>query len=408
MKRLSKKSEKVIKEMVEGGRLFENPLSMMAREGARMMLRVALEEEMTATLGRDLYERAEGSIGRRNGYKQRTVKLSCGDITIPMPKARGLDEPLHSKVLPPYRTRMEELEETIPFLYMNGLSTRKVKRSLKKVFGEKGLSHSTISNITAKVVDEFNAWKKRDLSGLSVLYLVIDGIRLGVRTDTKEKEAVLVATAFLEGGRREVLGVSLGNRESTASWKGFLEDMRERGLKNPLLIISDGCPGALHALAEVFPKVGVQRCTKHRMENVLEKVLKDDRVEVRDDLRMVFYSSTLEHSLEALELFRKKWSKRYPSAVDCLMTDIDRCQTYYKFPIAHWKRIRTTNAIERCFREVRQRVKTIGRFKDEQRALATVWWLMNDAQKRWYGVRMTKEAMEILNKLRGEKARLAA
>ncbi len=407
MRSLSKKSEKVIKEVTEGGRLFESPLSVMAREGARMMLRVALEEEMTEALGRELYERTEGSRGHRNGYKQRTVKLSCGDITIPMPKARGLGAPLRSKVLPPYRTRMEELEEAIPLLYMNGLSTRKVKRSLKEVFGDKGLSHSTVTNITSKVVEEFDEWKKRDLSKIEVLYLVIDGIRLGVRAGTSEKEAVLCATAFLESGGRELLSVSLGNTESHASWKGFFDELRERGLKDPLLIIVDGCPGALRALDEVFPGVEVQRCTKHREENVLEKVLKADREEVRDDLRMVFYAPTLEHSKEAARLFEKKW-KRYPSAVECLLTGLENCQTYYKFPFAHWKRIRTTNAIERCFREVRQRVRTIGRFKDEQRALAAVWWLMNDAQQRWYGVRMTKEAMEILKRLRSEKALLAA
>jgi len=407
MRSLSKKSEKVIKEMVEGGRLFENPLSVMAREGARMMLRVALEEEMTEALGRDLYERTEGARGHRNGCKPRTVKLSCGDITIAMPKARGLDEPLRSKVLPPYQTRMAELEEVIPLLYMNGLSTRKVKRSLKKVLGSKGLSHQTVSNITSKVVEEFNGWKRRDLSGLSVLYLIIDGLRLGVRGGTSEKEAVLAATAFIEGGRRELLGVSLGNRESYASWKGFMDEMRERGLKDPLLIIVDGCPGALKAIEEAFPGVEVQRCTKHRMENVLEKVLKADREEVRDDLRKVFYAPTVEHSKEAARLFERKWRK-YPSAVECLLAGLENCQTYYRFPSSHWKRIRTTNAIERCFREVRQRVRGIGRFKDEQRALATVWWLMNDAQDRWYGVRMTKEAVEILNRLRGEKERLAA
>lgn len=407
MKRLSKKSEKVIKEMVEGGRLLGSPLSVMAREGARMMLRVALEEEMTEALGRDLYERTEGARGHRNGYKQRAVKLSCGDVTIAMPKARGLDEPLRSKVLPPYRTRMEELEEAIPLLYMNGLSTRKVKRSLKKVLGSKGLSHQTVSNITSKVVEEFNGWKRRDLSGLSVLYLIMDGIRIGVRAGTAEKEAVLAATAFLEGGRREVLGVSLGNRESSASWKGFLDGLKERGLKDPLLIVVDGCPGALKAIEDAFPGVEVQRCTKHRMENVLEKVLKADREEARDDLRKVFYAPTLEHSKEAARLFEKKW-KKYPSAVECFLTGLENCQTYYRFPSSHWKRIRTTNAIERCFREVRQRVRSIGRFKDEERALATVWWLMKEAQERWYGVRMTKEAMAILNRLRSEKALLAA
>lgn len=152
-KSLSKKSEKVIRELMEGGRLFENPLSVMAKEGARMMLMVALEEELTEVLGRDLYERTDSARGSRNGYKQRTVKLSCGDITIAVPKARGVS--FRSKVLSPYQRRMEELEEVIPLLYMNGLSTRRVKRSLKKVFGKKGLSHQTVSRISARVVEEF-------------------------------------------------------------------------------------------------------------------------------------------------------------------------------------------------------------------------------------------------------------
>lgn len=404
-KSLSKKSEKVIRELMEGGRLFENPLSVMAKEGARMMLMVALEEELTEVLGRDLYERTDSARGSRNGYKQRTVKLSCGDITIAVPKARGVS--FRSKVLSPYQRRMEELEEVIPLLYMNGLSTRRVKRSLKKVFGKKGLSHQTVSRISARVVEEFKEWKRRDLSSLEVLYLIIDGIRLGVRAGTREKEAVLVANAFLENGEREVLNVELGNRESYLSWKCFFDDMRERGLKDPLLIVSDGCPGLLRALKEVFPGVETQRCTRHRMENVLEKILKEDREEARDDLRKVFYAPTLEHSKEAVRLFEKKWRK-YPSAVECLLTGLEDCQTYYKFPYTHWRRIRTTNGVERGFKEVRQRVRVIGRFRDEERAIATVWWLMKDCQKRWYGVGMTKEAREILNRLRVEKERLAA
>jgi transposase-like protein len=405
-KSLSKKSEKVIREVIEGGRLFENPLSAMAREGARMMLRVALEEELTEAIGRDLYERTEGARGSRNGYKQRTVKLSCGDITVQVPKARGLS--FRSKVLAPYQTRMEELEEVIPLLYMNGLSTRRVKRSLRKVLGKKGLSHQTVSNISGKVVEEFNEWKRRDLSGLNVLYLVVDGIRVGVRAGTSEKEAVLVANAFLSNGRREVLGVALGNRESYLSWKGFFDDLRERGLKDPLLIVSDGCPGLLRAMEEVFPGVETQRCTKHKMDNVLEKVLKEDHEEVRDDLRRVFYGPTLEHSREAVALFERKWKKRYPSAVECLLMGIEKCQSYYRFPYTHWRRIRTSNGVERGFGEVRRRIRGMGRFKDEQRALATVWWLMKDCQQRWYGVGMTKEARKILARLRSEKALLAA
>lgn len=394
-KRLSKKSEKVIKEMMEE-RLFEHPLALVAKAGARMMLQIALEEEITTVLERDYYERKKDARGYRNGYKGRTIKLTCGDIRVNMPKVRGMSNSFHSSVLPPYQTRMKELEEVIPLLYMNGISTRKVKRSLKKVLGKKGLSHQNVSRIAGKVVEEFKEWKRRDLSGLKVLYLIVDGIRLGVRAWTREKEAVLVAQAFLEDGRRVLLSVELGNRESYRAWRVFLEGMQERGLRVPLLIITDGSAGLIRAVEELFPGVDTQRCTRHKMENVLEKVLKEDHKEVKDDLRRVFYAPTLEHAKEAAVLFEKKWNKRYPSAVGCLLKDVDNCLTYYKFPYVHWKRIRTTNAIERSFREVRQRVRGIGRFKGEERALSLVYWQINEVQGRWKRLVMTDEAKEIL------------
>lgn len=326
-KRLSKKSEKVIKEMMEE-RLFEHPLALVAKAGARMMLQVALEEEITAFLERDSYERREGAKGYRNGYKERTIKLPCGDIRVNMPQARNMEGPFHSRVLPPYQTWMKELEEVIPLLYMNGISTRKVKRSLKKILDKKGLSHQNVSRIAGKGVEEFREWKRRDLSGLTVFYLIIDGIRLGVRAGTKEKEAVLVAQAFLEDGRRGLLGVEVGNRESYGAWKGFLEDRKERGLRVPLLIITDGSPGLLKTIGELFPGVDTQRCTRHKMENVLEKVLKEDHKEGTDALRKVFYAPTLEHAREAVVLCEKRWKKGYPSAVECLTKDIDSCLTY--------------------------------------------------------------------------------
>lgn len=406
--KLSKKSQEVIKEIMDS-RLFEHPLALVAKAGARLMLQVALEEELFEVLGRDHYERCQDSKGKRNGYKGRTVKLSCGDIRVKMPQVRDMGIPFHSKILPPYETMMEELEEVIPLLYFNGISTRKVKRSLKKILGKRGLSHETVSRLAAKIVEEFRVWRVRDLSDLDILYLIIDGIRLGVRAGTKEKEAVLVAQAFLENGKRVLLSVALGARESYGSWKSFLTDMKERGLNDPLLIITDGSPGLLRSLSELFPDVDTQRCTKHKMANVLEKVLKEDHKEVKDDLRKVFYAPTLEHAKEAQALFEKKWRKKYPSAVECLLKDIDACLTYYKFPYIHWKRIRTTNAIERGFREVRQRVRGIGRFKDEERALAFVYRQMKEAQERWKALSMTEEARDILRLLKSIKMeRLAA
>lgn len=399
MRSLSKKSEKVIEKHLEEIKKG-NSLAELTRIGARMMLEVAIEDELTAFLGREYYERRDNQEGSRSGSKPRTIKIGCGDIEIGMPQVRD-KAPFHSKILPPRVTRMNEIQDVIPLLYMNGLSARKVKKSVAKLLGKKGLSHQNVIRITEKIVEEFNKWKKRDLSGLRITYLILDGIRLGVRAETTEKEAVLVAWGFLEDGSRELIGVSLGNQESYNAWKGFLEDITKRGLNEPLLTVIDGCPGLAKAVEELLPNSDIQRCTKHRTENVLNKVLKEDRAKVKDSLRKIFYASTYEHAKEAIEMFKNNWGRKYPSAVECLEEDIELCLTYYKYPYRHWKRIRTTNAVERSFREVRQRVRGIGRFKDEERALTMVWWQMKEL--RWYGVDMTKEARAILASIKMSK-----
>lgn len=394
MRSLSKKSKKVIEKSMKE-LMQRNSLVELTKVGARMMIQIALEEELRAFLGRDYYERrSDGQEGSRAGSKPRTVKIGCGDIEIEMPKVKDAGGPFHSELLPPRLTRMEEVQDIIPLLYMNGISTRKVKKSLAKLLGKKGLSHQNVSRITEKVVEEFKQWKMRDLTKLRVAYLILDGTRLAVRAGTREKEAVLVAWGFLEDGSLEPLSISLGSQESYNAWKWFLEDMVRRGLQEPILVVIDGCPGLIKAVKEVFPIADMQRCTKHKTENVLDKVLKEDREKVKESLRKIFYASTYEHAKEAVEIFKDKWGKKYPSAIEILIEDIELCLTYYKYPYRHWRRIRTTNVVERSFREVKRRTKGIGRFQDEERALAMVYWQLKEL--RWYGVDMTKEARAIL------------
>lgn len=373
----------------------------IVRHGAQMMLQSALEEEVSIYLERDYYERSSESKGKRNGSKPRTVKVGDGDITLRMPQVRDAGGPFHSQVLPPRMTLMQEMQEIIPLLYMNGISTRKVKKAVGKLIGERGLSHQNVSRISGKIVEKFQGWKKRDLSKTNVVYMMLDAVRLGVRGGTREKEAVLVAWGFLEDGHRELIGVMLGNSESYGSWKGFLDDLMTRGLKAPMLAVIDGCPGLVKAVHEVFPETDVQRCTKHKTENVLDKVLTQDRADVKESVRKIFYASTYEHAKEAIELFKKNWMRKYPSAVECLMTDIESCLTYYKYPYQHWRRIRTTNVVERSFKEVKRRTKGIGRFQDEQRALTMVYWQLTEL--KWHGVKMTSEARAILAGIRNAK-----
>ena len=406
MRSLSKKSRKIIEKSIEGHMQLSS-LAELTRRGAKMMLEVGIEEEIMAFLGRDYYERRTDQEGSRSGSKPRTIKVGCGDIEIAMPKVRDAGGPFHSELLPPRVTRMDEIQDIIPLLYMNGISTRKVKKSVEKLLGKRGLSHQNIIRITEKVVEEFKQWKRRDLSTFKVAYLILDGTRLAVRAGTREKEAVLVAWGFLEDGSLEPLSISLGNQESYNAWKWFLQDMITRGLQEPMLIVIDGCPGLIKAVTEVFTGSDKQRCTKHRTENVLDKVLKEDKDKVKESLRKIFYASTYEHAKEAVELFKDKWGKKYPSAVGILMEDIELCLTYYKYPYRHWKRIRTTNVVERSFREVKRRTKGVGRFQDEERALAMVYWQLKEL--RWYGVDMTNEARAILTKIKVSKLdRIAA
>ena len=424
MRSLSKKSKKVIEKNMEEFQQ-RNSLVEITKVGARMMIQIALEEELRAFLGRDYYERrSNGQEGSRAGSKPRTVKIGCGDIELEMPKVRDAGVPFHSEILPPRVTRMEEIQDIIPLLYMNGLSTRKVKKSVAKLLGKRGLSHQNVIRITEKVVGEFKQWKRRDLTNLEVAYLILDGTRLAVRSGTREKEAVLVAWGFLfasanppecgEDGSLEPLSISLGSHESYNAWKWFLEDMVKRGLQEPMLIVIDGCPGLIKAVNEIFPNADKQRCTKHRTENVLDKVLKEDKDKVKESLRKIFYASSYEHAKEAVEIFKDKWGKRYPfrlsespTAVEILTEDIGLCLTYYKYPYRHWKRIRTTNVVERSFREVKRRTKGAGRFQDEERALAMVYWQLNEL--RWYGVNMTKEVRAILTAIKVSKLeRIAA
>jgi putative transposase len=404
-KSLSKKAKKVINESFQNMRQTSS-LAELTKKGAQMMLQVAVEEEVTAYLKRDYYERNVYAQGSRSGSKPRTIKVGAGDIELRMPQVRNTEGPFHSMIMPPRTTQMDEVQDVIPLLYMHGLSTRRVKKAVGKLIGKKGLSHQNVLRITNRIVDEFTAWKKRDLSELDVKYLVLDGTRLAVRAGTKEKEAVLVAWGFLGDGRLELLSVLLGNQESYSAWKGFLEDMVKRGMTEPMLTIVDGCPGLIKAVEEIFSGSDIQRCTKHKTENILDKVLKADKDKVHESLRKIFYASTYEHAKEAVDMFKKAWGSKYPSATECLMTDIEACLTYYKYPYQHWKRIRTTNVIERSFKEVKRRTKGI-RFNDEQRALAMVYWQLKEL--RWYGVSMTSATKAILIRIKTSKIqRIAA
>jgi transposase-like protein len=221
--------------------LSSQPLELFAREGARLVLTVALEEEVAGFLQRQRYERSHGSRrSYRNGHRERQVSCGAGEIEIAMPRVSDTKQGFHSQLLEAWQRRSKLLEETIPLLYVEGLSTRDFKRALKPLWGKSGLSRSSISRANQALKEAFNNWRHRDLSLKEIIYLFLDGIYLGVRGNSREKEAMLVAHGINREGKRVILHLSLGARESTASWKGVLSDLVERGLKPPQLLITDG------------------------------------------------------------------------------------------------------------------------------------------------------------------------
>lgn len=375
--------------------IIGQPLDLVAREGARVILEIALSEEVDGFLKRRRYERnTDGPSGYRNGTRDRKVQCGSGEITIRKPKIVGAEQPFESKVMKSWQNRSEYLEQILPALYVEGLSTRDFKRALKPLMGEAGLSRSAISRVNKRLKESFSGWRRRDLSEEKVIYLFLDGYYLGLRRGGREKDALLIAHAVRVDGSRVLLGVYMGGRESTESWKGALQDLLDRGLTEPQLIITDGNPGLLRAMKEVMPRVPRQRCTAHKTRNVLARVKRRRQNEVKQALDRIFHAACLEDALNAAAEFNRRYSKEFVTATEVLAKGLVDCLTFYHFPEVHWKRIRTSNVLERAFREVRRRTDVIGRLPDEMSALSLVFGILEQDRLKWRGVKMDDDERE--------------
>lgn len=373
---------------------FGQPLDFFAREGARILLQVALEEEVTEFLERRWYERrSESPKGYRNGKKRRNVQCGSGEVEIWRPKVVGAEKGFRSRVIERWQRKSDSLMEVMPLLYVEGLSTRDFKRALKPLWGGSGLSRSSISRANRALKESFKEWRKRDLSEEDIIYLFLDGYYLGVRMGVREKEGLLLAHGVRRDGSRVLLTVHLGGRESTESWKWVLNDLIGRGLKLPKLVITDGNPGLLRALKDIWTEVPRQRCTVHKTRNVLTRIPKKYRDEVKRALNKIFHAASLEDALDAANEFERNYGKMFPTATDVLANGLSDCLTFFRYPERHWIRIRTSNVLERAFREVRRRTDVVGRFPDEMSALAMVFGVLEEERLKWRGVRMRDEEL---------------
>ena len=364
---------------------WDDPLEDLARYGARVVLMSMLEAEVTDFLGASPYERSLDRSGSRNGRRPRKVSCGVGALELDYPKVRNTGQPFRSRILDAWQRKSRTLFSTLPLLYTEGLSTRDFDRALSPLWKETSLSRSTISRANSEIREAFQKWRKRSLADEDIIFLYLDGHYEGVRFGTKEKEAILVAHGVTRKGKRRLLGVYLGSRESTESWKMVIHDLNDRGLRRPLLVISDGNPGLIRAVKEVWPGVPRQRCVVHRMRNILDRIPKKEQARIRRELNLIFYAPSLGDAQKAARQFSAKWQNIYPNAVETLGRDLADCLTFFRLPQRYWKRIRTSNSLERTFREVRRRTRVIGRFPTEMSALSLIWAVMEQNSRQWRG-----------------------
>src|SRR5205814_8791140 len=245
---------------------------------------------------------------------------------------------------------------------VRGLSTQDVSALYTDTFGGGRLSKSTVSRVTQQLNQDFDTWRRRDLSGLRVVYLFLDGQYHAARQGAGRKEGVLSAYALLEDGRPVLLHLDLGPRESYDAWLSFLQDLVGRGLSEPLLVVMDGAPGLVKAVKRIWPHAYRQRCLAHKMRNLRAKLPRLMQTKMKTLIQQVFYAPTHAAALKRGRDLIAKFKERYPAAMECLERDLEECIAYLRFPEEHHHRIRTTNRLERLNGESRRRRKGIPRF----------------------------------------------
>lgn len=366
-------------------------LTEVAREGARKMLALALGEEIRAFVEAHGSDRLEDGRQRlvRNGFlPERRVQTGLGDVAVRAPRVRDRGDGsvrFSSSILPPYLKRSRSVEELLPWLYLKGISTNDFGEALQSLLGKgaQGLSAPSIARLKASWEQEWTAWRKCDLSKKCYVYFWADGIYCGIRGED-DRMCLLVIIGVTDQGKKELVGLEDGYRESESSWLALLRDLKERGLRiAPQLAVGDGALGFWKALRQVYPKTTEQRCWQHKTINVLDKLPKGLRGKGLEGLHEIWMAPSKRDALRAWERFVNTFKAKYPAAVECLEKDRDRLLAFYDFPAEHWKSIRTTNPIESAFATVRHRSSRAKGCVSRSSILAFAFKLIESAQQRW-------------------------
>jgi len=389
-----------------------SPLEQTLREGARQMLLQAIEAEVS-----EYVEAHRGEVdgnGRRlvvrNGYAQeRTLVTGVGTFEVRAPRVedKRIDEEgrkfrFHSQILPPYLRRTKSVEELIPWLYLKGISTGDFSEALQSLLGPDapGLSATTVVRLKQVWRQEYESWSKRSLEGQRFVYIWADGIYSNIRLDD-ERQCLLVVMGALADGRKQLLAVHDGFRESELSWKELLEDLKSRGLKlPPKLAVGDGGLGFWAALRKVYAVTREQRCWVHRTVNVLDKLPRSMHGKAKQALHDIYLAESRQAAEQSLDRFVALYQAKFPKAVECLSKDRESLLTFYDFPAEHWGHLRTTNPIESTFATVRLRQRRTKGCGSREASLTMAFMLARQAERHW---RRLNGSEVIVHVLEGKK-----
>ena len=371
----------------------QDVLTDLLRDGARRLLAQAIEAEVAAWI--DDHAHLKDDQGRRqvvrNGHlPERAIQTGIGAVEVQQPRVRDRRpadqrEAFTSAILPPYLRKTRSLEGLLPWLYLKGVSTGDFSEALQAILGPDapGLSATTITRLKAAWEDEFAAWNKRSLAGKRYVYVWADGVHFNIRLEGG-RQCILVLMGATAEGKKELIAIADGYRESEQSWRELLLDVKARGLEvEPSLAIGDGALGFWKAMRQVWDTTKEQRCWVHKTANVLDKLPKGVQPKAKAVLHEIYRAETKAEAEKAFDLFVKTYEAKYPKATECLAKDREVLLAFYDFPAEHWVHIRTTNPIESVFSTVRLRHDKTKGSGSRAACLTMVFKLMESASKGW-------------------------
>ena len=373
-------------------------LDELAREGARRMLATALEAEVDAYIAAHaaLVDQRGHRLVRRNGHAPaRQLAIATGQVEVVRPRvddrrvdpATGARRRFQSVILPRWVRRSPKVAAVLPLLYLHGLSSQDFVPALTELLGSAaGLSASVITRLTTQWQAEREAFAQRDLSEVDYVYCFADGVHFSIRLGTQGRLCCLVIVGVRADGRKELVAVADGTRESTEDWAELLRDLRRRGMGAPVVMVGDGALGLWRALREVFPVTREQRCWVHKVRNVLGALPKSVHAGARKALNEIVMAEDRTHAERAIQAFVGDYGVKWPKAVAKVTDDQETLLTFFDYPAEHWVHLRTTNPIESSFSPVRARTRVTKGPGTREMGLAMVFKLLQAAEGRWRAV----------------------